>query len=73
MRSGAERSTQKRARGICRLETLELDVTSEESVARAMATIRKNAGAVDVLVNNAGIAIAAVMEEVSLEDLRETI
>jgi NAD(P)-dependent dehydrogenase (short-subunit alcohol dehydrogenase family) len=53
------------------LETLDLDVTSDESAERAVAAVEKRAGAVDVLVNNAGIAIAAVMEEVTVEDLRK--
>lgn len=52
------------------LETLDLDVTSDESAARAVAQVHKRAGSVDVLVNNAGIAIAAVMEEITVEDLR---
>jgi NAD(P)-dependent dehydrogenase (short-subunit alcohol dehydrogenase family) len=53
------------------LETLELDVTSDESADRAIAEIGRRAGPVDVLVNNAGVAIAAVMEEITLEDLRK--
>lgn len=53
------------------LETLELDVTSDESADRAIAEIERRAGPVEVLVNNAGVAIAAVMEEITLEDLRK--
>lgn len=53
------------------LETLDLDVASDESAERAVSEIERRAGAVDVLVNNAGIAIAGVMEEVSLGDLRK--
>lgn len=53
------------------LETIDLDVTSEESADRAVGEVQRRAGPVDVLVNNAGIAIAAVMEEVSVEDLRK--
>jgi len=53
------------------LETLDLDVTSDESASRAVAEVERRAGPVDVLVNNAGIAIAAVMEEVSVDDLRK--
>lgn len=53
------------------LETLDLDVTSEESVDRAVAEVERRAGPVEVLVNNAGIAIAGVMEEVTLPDLRK--
>ncbi|HEV2298085.1 MAG TPA: SDR family oxidoreductase [Candidatus Acidoferrales bacterium] len=53
------------------LETLELDVTSDESAARVIGEITNRAGPVDVLVNNAGIAIAAAMEEITIEDLRK--
>lgn len=53
------------------LDTLELDVTSDESADRAISEINRRAGPVDVLVNNAGVAIAAVMEEITIEDLRK--
>jgi len=53
------------------LESLELDVCDDASVDRAVSEIEKRAGAVEVLINNAGIAIAAVMEEVTLDDLRK--
>lgn len=53
------------------LETLDLDVTSDRSASQAVGEIERRAGAVDVLVNNAGIAIAAVMEEITLDDLRK--
>lgn len=52
------------------LTAMELDVCDDASVERAVAEIEKSAGTVDVLVNNAGIAIAAVMEEITLTDLR---
>jgi NAD(P)-dependent dehydrogenase (short-subunit alcohol dehydrogenase family) len=52
------------------LSAMELDVCDDASVERAVAEIEKSAGTVDVLVNNAGIAIAAVMEEITLVDLR---
>lgn len=50
------------------LEALELDVCSDASVERVVADIEHRAGPVDVLVNNAGIAIAAVVEELTLAD-----
>jgi NAD(P)-dependent dehydrogenase (short-subunit alcohol dehydrogenase family) len=52
------------------LTAIELDVCDDSSVGRAVKGIEESAGTVDVLVNNAGIAIAAVMEEITLTDLR---
>ena len=53
------------------LETLEMDVTSDASVDAAIAEIERRAGPVAVLVNNAGIAIGAVIEEISIDDMRK--
>ena len=52
------------------LETMELDVCDEESVTRGVQQILQKAGAIDVLINNAGVGMAAVVEELKLEDLR---
>ena len=58
-----------RLRGLS-LETLEMDVTSDDSVERAFQEIeRRGVRALDAVVNNAGIAIVAPMEEVRYEDL----
>jgi NAD(P)-dependent dehydrogenase (short-subunit alcohol dehydrogenase family) len=51
------------------LSTVEMDVTDDASVERALGEVRAAAGPVDVLVNNAGIAYAVAMEEIRLEDL----
>ena len=58
-----------RERGLA-LETLEMDVTSDASVDGAFAEMaRRGAPSLDAVVNNAGIAIVAPMEEIRPEDL----
>src|SRR5712692_2648436 len=51
------------------LETIEMDVCDDASVARALAEMRSQAGPIDVLVNNAGIGYIAPMEEITMEHL----
>src|SRR5712692_8151218 len=53
------------------LETIEMDVCDDASVARALAEVRSQAGPMDVLVNNAGIGYIAPMEEITMEHLRQ--
>jgi short-subunit dehydrogenase len=52
------------------LESLELDVCDENSVNRAVQQVLQKAGNIDVLVNNAGVGLMAVAEELKLDDLR---
>jgi NAD(P)-dependent dehydrogenase (short-subunit alcohol dehydrogenase family) len=52
------------------LETLELDVCDGASVQRAVTSVLANAGAIDVLFNNAGVNFSAAVEDLSLEDWR---
>jgi short-subunit dehydrogenase len=52
------------------LETLELDVCNDSSVSRAVKHILQKAANIDVLINNAGVGLMAVTEELKLEDLR---
>lgn len=53
------------------VEVLPLDITDDASVDAAVAETERRAGAIDVLINNAGIAIGAVMEEISIADLQK--
>jgi len=48
-----------------------MDVDSDESVNEAFETIYQQAGTIDVLVNNAGIAIGGPVEELPLEEFRQ--
>jgi NAD(P)-dependent dehydrogenase (short-subunit alcohol dehydrogenase family) len=52
------------------LETLELDVCDDNSVSRGVQQILQKAGNLDVLINNAGVGLMAVAEELKLDDLR---
>ncbi|MFW5816443.1 MAG: SDR family NAD(P)-dependent oxidoreductase [Wenzhouxiangella sp.] len=49
---------------------LAMDVTSEDDWARVAETIKSRFGALDVLINNAGVAVGGTLEETSLEDWR---
>jgi rhamnulose-1-phosphate aldolase/alcohol dehydrogenase len=49
------------------VRTVEMDVTSEEGVARAFAATAVEFGGLDILVSNAGIASSAPVEDTSLE------
>lgn len=52
------------------LETLHLDVCEQNSVDQAVAAVLAKAGAIDVLINNAGVVIVATVEEMSMADWR---
>ena len=53
------------------IKSLELDVTSDDSVRRGVNKILAEAGQIDVLVNNAGLGYMAVVEELKMEDMRQ--
>jgi len=52
------------------IEVLDLDVTHDESVNAAVAYVDKQAGGIDVLINNAGVLGIGILETFSLEDVR---
>jgi NAD(P)-dependent dehydrogenase (short-subunit alcohol dehydrogenase family) len=52
------------------LESVALDVCSDDSVNRGVQHVLGRAGAIDVLVNNAGVNYTAAVEDLSMEDWR---
>src|SRR5271169_1871622 len=52
------------------LETLEMDVCDDLSVQSAVASVYQKAGAIDVLINNAGLVYVGAVEDLRLEDWR---
>src|SRR5882757_5618219 len=73
----AGRSTEKRAQldALARertlpLETLEMDVCDDSSVQRAVSYVYQESGAIDVLINNAGLVYVGAVEDLRMEDWR---
>ncbi len=52
------------------VQTVRLDVADGESVREATESVLRDAGAVDVLVNNAGYGLFGCVEDISLDDMR---
>lgn len=48
------------------VEPIELDVTNDSSISKAVATVQEKYGRLDVLINNAGIARGAPSQDLSL-------
>src|SRR5260221_9968280 len=53
------------------LQTIEIDVTDDASVERAIAEIIETIGRLDVVVNNAGVAYTGPLEAFTLEQVRQ--
>jgi NAD(P)-dependent dehydrogenase (short-subunit alcohol dehydrogenase family) len=53
------------------LEVRELDVTSDESVKRAVKSIIKDEGKIDILINNAGFGFLGPLEEFSIAEIQK--
>ncbi len=56
------------SRGSVRM--LPMDVREDDSVARAVAFVQTDAGRLDVLVNNAGLALAGAVEDTTVDEAR---
>lgn len=54
-----------------KISILPLDVNSEDSINKAIATIFKNEGAIDVVINNAGFGIYGPSEMHTIEEMRK--
>jgi len=52
------------------LETLEMDVCDDGSVQQAVNLVYQKTGTIDVLINNAGLAYVATVEDMTMEDWR---
>ena len=71
LRDGQGRNAETRAQlEALGIEVLELDVTNDAQVEAAVARVIERRGHVDVLINNAGISLAAISECSSLEQAR---
>lgn len=55
------------------VEVVPLDVTSDQSVSRAIGAVLDDYGRIDVLVNSAGMGTSATLEELSIDDLQRSL
>ncbi len=67
---GTSRNPQ-RTEPIPGVELVQLDVTSDVSVSRAVATVIQRAGRIDILVNNAGVGVIGAAEESSITQAQQ--
>jgi NAD(P)-dependent dehydrogenase (short-subunit alcohol dehydrogenase family) len=69
---GTSRNARRATEAAC-TAMLELDVRNDESVANCVSAVLSQAGRLDVLVNNAGVAIAGALEETTIEEFRNVL
>src|SRR6185437_11204374 len=63
----------KSAKPIHGVEIILMDVTDDASVSAAVQSIVQKAGAVQILVNNAGYGLTGALEETSIEEARQQV
>lgn len=68
---GTVRDTAKLDQGLGKFELVWLDVDDESSACSAVRTVLDRAAHIDVLVNNAGIALIGSAEETSIEEAKQ--
>ncbi|KAF6154377.1 hypothetical protein GIB67_026833 [Kingdonia uniflora] len=54
------------------IEGLELDISSDESVASAVSSVIAKCGKIDIVINNAGVGSPGPLVELSLDEVRKT-
>jgi short-subunit dehydrogenase len=70
LRQAEELNKDARARG-AELRVLELDVTNQESIAKAMATIVAECGGIYGVINNAGIGLRGYFEDLGADEIEK--
>ena len=68
--TGSEQITGIAKRANLPLQVIQLDVDNDKSVSDAINTIVKNNGRIDIVINNAGYALAGPFEETSMEEMK---
>lgn len=57
--------------GLQSLRFVQLDVTDEDSIKKAIQTIYNESGRIDVLVNNVGYALSGAFEDLSIDEIKQ--
>ncbi len=70
LRQAQDLTNEAKARG-AQLRVLELDVTDEDSIAKAVATIVAECGGIYGVINNAGIGLRGYFEDLAADEIRK--